>query len=83
MRRIERKRNGRTAGRVELIFIEHLERAGGDDRAVRNAVLLQIIRRVADVPTTNVHVAAARIVKLNGVLQRRVGVAEHFVDDDI
>ena len=37
---------------------------------------------VAQVPTADVDRRACRIVQLDGIQERRIGVREHFVDDD-
>ncbi len=55
----------------------------GNSGAIRDAVLLQIILRVAYKPAADVQAGGSWIVKLDGVLKRQVGVRQHFIDHGI
>ena len=83
MRRVERKWHERTCAAVELVFIKHLESIHREVGAVRDAKLFEICRVVAEEPAADVHRRGGRVVEFDGVFERRIGVAEHFVDQRV
>ena len=55
---------------------------GGEHRAGRDLVFHRGALRVAQPPAAEVHRLGCEIMQFDGVLERRVGVREDFVDDD-
>ena len=58
------------ASRIEIVFVEHQILAGVDDRPVWNPKRLEVVGRVAKIPSTDVDVFVGSIVEFDGVGQR-------------
>ena len=67
---------------VPVILGEDKVAPGLDDRLRRNAEFMRHRPLVGQIPVADVHVHRIRVVQLNGVHLRRVGVRERFVDEN-
>lgn len=67
---------------VELGFVEDGVAAGGDGGGIGDLIFPELLAAVAEIPAVDADGRRGGIVEFDGVLERRVGVGEGFVDDE-
>ncbi len=81
---VERERARPEEVRVaEIFLVKNMEPARRNDCVGGELVVPGVVPPIAHPPVAHVHRVGGDVLELDGVLQRRVGVAEQFVDDDL
>src|SRR5439155_6282077 len=76
------RRHSRCVG-IKLIFVKDGKSPCGDDCAIRDAEAARIVLVIANIPATEVDGTRSGILQLNCVLERQIGVGQHFAYDYI
>ena len=71
------------AAPAEIALVNHHVAARCEDRGVGDDVVRRGVKRIPQPPAAKVHRRLAGVVQLDGVLERRVGMRQHLVDDDV
>src|SRR5437868_2613495 len=83
MGRVECKWDGRAVCGIKLIFVKHFESMGRNSGPVRDPIFLEVLPGITEKPAADIRGGEAGVVKLEGILQRQVGMREDFVDDNV
>ena len=64
----------------KLVLVSYMKSHRGNLRPHGDAIFLQVVHGITQIPATNIDGLSSRVVELDGIFKRRVGMTQDFID---